>query len=55
MAASWYVYKFNPFHLPTVESAEKMGGFSELNLWCLYLSSCASAGRCERREHRDNE
>jgi hypothetical protein len=29
MAASWYVYKYNPFHLPTVEQAEKMGSFSE--------------------------
>jgi len=29
MAASWYVYKFNPFHLPTVEQAAKMGSFSE--------------------------
>jgi len=29
MAASWYVNKFNPFHLPTVEQAAKMGSFSE--------------------------
>ena len=29
MAASWYVNKHNAFHLPTVEQAEKMGGFSE--------------------------
>ena len=29
MAASWYAYKFNPFHLPTPEQARKMGSFSE--------------------------
>ena len=29
MAASWYVYKHDPFHLPTWEQAEKMGNFSE--------------------------
>jgi hypothetical protein len=29
MAAFWYLYKFNPFHLPTSEQAEKMGNFSE--------------------------
>jgi len=29
MLASWYVYKYNPFHLPTSEQAEKMGQFSE--------------------------
>ena len=29
MAASCYVDKYNPFHLPTSEQAEKMGGFSE--------------------------
>lgn len=29
MATSWYVYKYNPFHLPTEQQAEKMGNFSE--------------------------
>jgi hypothetical protein len=29
MTASWYVDKYNPFDLPTVEQAEKMGNFSQ--------------------------
>jgi hypothetical protein len=29
MATSWYVYKFNPFHLPTAEQVKGMGSFSE--------------------------
>jgi len=36
MANSWYVYKFNPFHLPTVEQAEKMDGFSPPPLLTLF-------------------
>ena len=29
MVASWFIYKFNPFHLPTVAQAQQMGNFSE--------------------------
>jgi hypothetical protein len=29
MTASWYVYKYNPFHFPTAEQAEKIGNFSQ--------------------------
>jgi uncharacterized membrane protein len=36
MAASWYVYKYNPFHLPTEQQAEKMGNFSEPPLSSLF-------------------
>jgi hypothetical protein len=36
MAASWYVDKYNPFHLPTVEQAGKMGSFSEPVLLSLF-------------------
>jgi len=36
MAASWYVYKYDPFHLPTVQQAEKMGSFSEPTLLRLF-------------------
>ena len=28
MAASWYVYKYDPFHLPTWQQAQAMGNFS---------------------------
>jgi hypothetical protein len=36
MAASWYAYKFDPFHLPTAEQAQKMGSFSEPMLLRLF-------------------
>ncbi len=36
MATSWYVYKYNPFHLPTVQQAEKMNSFAEPPLLGLF-------------------
>ena len=36
MATSWYVYKYDPFHLPTWQEAEKIGSFSKPPLLNLF-------------------